>query len=66
MIYIESSLNSCVFRFLSENDMNIVLIDKIDNNQLKNKFYYDSTEKIFQIYLDIIIIKMKLMIIKNF
>ena len=47
MIYIESSLNSCVFRFLSENDMNIVLIDKIDNNQLKNKFYYDSTEKIF-------------------
>ena len=48
IIYPESSINEAVIRFLSEKEINIKLINKINKGELKNIYNYDSTEKIFK------------------
>lgn len=48
MIYPESSINEGVIRFLTEKEIDIKLLNKINKNELKNRFHYSTTEDIFQ------------------
>ena len=50
MIYMESTLNKAILRFLSEGEINIYLVNKIQKGEKKKEFTFNSLEDIKKLF----------------